>query len=168
MFGVFIGEHDNKIDTKGRLSIPADFRRELEERDPKWEGGKNASMAIVYGDARRNYLEVFTVDDIKRVHAQIARLPRGSKKRFALQKLYGHQAMLTSVDETGRIVLPARLRDKLGLDGRALVVGNGETFMIWKPETYEGEGLGGLMDDEDYDPDLDPSAYLPGDEDVGL
>lgn len=160
MFGVFIGEHDNKIDAKGRLSIPADFRRELEEGDPKWEPGQNASMVMVYGNHRRNYIEVFRITDLQRVFAEIRTMPRGSKKRRDLERLYFQQAAPATVDETGRIVLGARLREKLGLDGRALVVGNGETFMIWNPDTYETDGLAGLADEPDYDPDLDPSVYL--------
>lgn len=162
MLGVFIGEHDNKIDAKGRLSIPAEFRRELEEADPKWESGKPARMVVVYGDERRNYLEVFSIADLQRVHAQIARLPRGSRKRFELQKLYAHQVVMATVDETGRIVLNQKLRNKLGLEDRALVVGNGETFMIWQPDTYNNDGMPGLLDDEDFDPALDPSTWLPG------
>lgn len=165
MFGVFIGEHENKIDSKYRLSIPADFRRELEEGDPKWEPGKNASMAIVYGDARRKHLEVFTLKDLMRVHLMIRKMPRGSAKRAALQRLYATQAITATLDETGRIVLPARVRDKLGLNGTATVVGNGETFEIWHPDTYAAEQDSLLRVDDDFDPELDPSVYLPGDED---
>ena len=46
-------------------------------------------------------------------------------------------AVLT-VDETGRIVLPAKLRQKIGIEGEAYFIAMGDTFQIWKPETYEG------------------------------
>ncbi|WP_108483437.1 division/cell wall cluster transcriptional repressor MraZ [Oceaniglobus ichthyenteri] len=165
MFDVFIGEHENKIDSKARLSIPADFRRVLEEGDPKWEPGKNATMVIVYGDHRRNYLEVFPVTDVMKLYKLISKMPRGSKKRDALQKLYASQSVTATLDETGRIVLSAKLRQKLGLDGAAAIVGYGDTFQIWKPETYAEDAAALLREDEDFDPDLDPSVYLPGDED---
>lgn len=165
MLGVFIGEHDNKIDTKGRVSIPADFRRELEEGDPKWEPGKNASMAIVYGDHKRSHLEVFTLNDLMGVHKAIAKKPRGSAQRIALQKLYGAQTMIVTLDETGRIVLNAKLRTKLGLEDKAFVVGNLATFQIWHPDTYNSETMAQRGADEDFDPDADPSIYLPGEED---
>ena len=87
MFGVFIGEHDNKVDDKGRVSIPADFRRVLEDEDPRWESGKNPQMVIVYGDQRRNHLEVFTVEGLTAVHSKIKKMARGSKKRAELQRL---------------------------------------------------------------------------------
>ena len=167
MFGVFIGEHDNKVDGKGRVSIPADFRRVLEEADPKWEAGRNPSMVIVYGGEKRNYLEIFTIADMKALSAKIARMPRGSRKRADLQQLYFSQAQVTTVDDTGRIVLSGKMRTKLGIGEAAKVVGNGETFLIWKPETYEIDGMAGLREEDDYDPEADPSIYLPGDEIAG-
>ena len=165
LFDVFIGTHENKVDTKGRVSIPAEFRRILEQGDPSWESGKNPTMVLVYGDARRDYIEVFSVADLKKIHRQIARMPRGSKKRAELQKLYGHQVAPAQVDETGRIVLTSKLRDKVGIADKALIVGNGESFMIWRPETYEADGLSNLHEDDDYDSAADPSVWLPADDD---
>ncbi|WP_102107573.1 division/cell wall cluster transcriptional repressor MraZ [Oceaniglobus roseus] len=165
MLEVFIGEHDNKIDTKGRMSVPADFRRVLEEGDPKWEPGKNASMAIVHGTEARNYLEVFTMTSFERVHKKISKLPPASKQRRALEILYAAKTVTATLDETGRIVLPARLRDKLNLQGAVKIVGSGQTFKIWEPAVYEAENAMQLMEDEDFDPNVDASVYLPGDED---
>ena len=48
----FRGEAENKVDAKGRISIPAPFRRILEEGDPDWSSGLNPNLVIVYG--RRN------------------------------------------------------------------------------------------------------------------
>lgn len=163
MLGVFIGEHENKIDSKFRLSIPVDFRRELEEGDPKWEPGGKASMAIVYGDHRRDHAEVFTIRALMKVLAQIARMPRGSRNRAELQKLYAHQTVTPTLDETGRIVLPPKVREKLKLDGKAVVVGNLDTFLIYHPDIYEAGPSDSLAKTEDFDPDLDPSVYLPAD-----
>ncbi|MEM7295802.1 MAG: division/cell wall cluster transcriptional repressor MraZ [Pseudomonadota bacterium] len=158
----FRGESQHKVDGKGRVSIPALFRRVLEAGDPDWTEGLNPQLIIVYGDHRRDYLECFTAEAIAEVDAKIARLPRGSAKRKALQRLYNGQAFPTSVDETGRLVLPAKLREKIALDAEAYFVGNGDTFEIWKPETYSSEI--DTAAEDDFDPDLDPSFYLDGDE----
>ena len=45
----FRGEAENKVDSKGRVSIPAPFRRVLEEGDPDWSNGVNPNFVIVYG-----------------------------------------------------------------------------------------------------------------------
>ena len=157
----FRGESHHKVDTKGRVSIPALFRRVLEAGDPDWTDGLNPQVVIVYGDERRNYLECFTAEAIEEVDAKIARLPRGSARRRGLQRLYNGQSFPTTVDETGRLVLPAKLRQKIGLDAEAFFIGNGDTFEIWEPGAFDAQAAEGGGDD-DFDPDIDPSIYLDG------
>lgn len=160
----FRGESHHKVDNKGRVSIPASFRRVLEAGDPSWTEGLSPELVIVYGDDRRRHLECFTMKAIADVERRIEKLPRGDKRRKAMQRLYNTQSLLTSVDETGRLVLPAKLRDKTSLEGMAFFAGNGDTFEIWKPETYEAEMDAELEADDEFDPHADPSVYLDGEE----
>lgn len=133
----FRGESTPKVDGKGRVSIPALFRRVLEVSDPDWTEGLNPNLVIVYGDERRKYLECYTMEAIYEVDDEIASMPRGSIERGLLERLINGQSFPTSVDETGRLVLPAMLRKKIGLDNEAFFISSGDTFQIWKPETYE-------------------------------
>ena len=113
----FRGESQHKVDTKGRVSIPASFRRVLESGDTNWQSGNNPELVIVYGDDDRKFLECYTIEAIDEVDAKIDALPRGSMPRKALQKLFHGHSFPTTVDETGRLVLPAKLRNKIGLKG---------------------------------------------------
>lgn len=135
----FRGEGLHKVDTKGRVSIPAHFRRVLEAGDPAWTEGKVPEFVIVYGDHRRKYLECYTIDAANEVDAKIDGMPRGSKERRMLEKLFNGQSLPTTVDDTGRIVLPAKLRQKIGLSGEAYFIASGDTFQIWNPETYDAQ-----------------------------
>ena len=135
----FRGESQHKVDTKGRVSIPASFRRVLEASDPSWKSGETPELVIVYGDHRRSYLECYTMAAIEEVDAKIDALPRGSMERKMLQALFHGQSFPTTVDETGRLVLPAKLRGKIDLDNEAFFIGMGDTFQIWQPETYDTE-----------------------------
>ena len=153
----FRGESHHKVDGKGRVSIPASFRRVLEAGDPAWTEGLNPELVIVYGDHRRAYLECYTMDAIAEVDAKIDALPRGSMERKMLQRLFHGQSFPTAVDETGRLVLPAKLRQKIDLQDEAFFIAAGDTFQIWKPETYEQEELAktdAWLDDlpDDFDP----------------
>ncbi|WP_255449549.1 division/cell wall cluster transcriptional repressor MraZ [Shimia ponticola] len=151
------------MDTKGRVSIPASFRRVLEQSDPAWTDGLNPELVIVYGDHRRNYLECYTIDAINEVDDKIDALPRGSVQRKMLQRLFHGQSFPTNVDETGRLVLPAKLREKIGLEKEAFFIAAGDTFQIWKPETYEEEELSKTEAWLDELPDdFDPLSYLDG------
>jgi MraZ protein len=159
---MFRGESRNKVDSKGRMSIPAKFRRVLEAGDPEWKSGANPNLVIVYGGKTRDFLECFTVEAMNDVVGRIMKMPRGSKKRQALSKLYLTQSIDAAVDETGRIVLPKEQRDKIGLVDMAVFAGKGDTFEIWTPDAYDE--VDALEADEDFDPDADPSIYLDGDE----
>jgi len=135
----FRGEFHQKVDGKGRVSIPASFRRVLEAGDPSWTPDNDPEIIIVYGDHRRKFLECYTVDAANEVDAKIERLPRGSIERRMLETLFNGQSLATTIDSTGRIVLPQKLRDKIGipLGSDAYMIATGDTFQIWKPETYE-------------------------------
>lgn len=148
------------------MSIPAPFRRVLEAGDPNWKSGENPNLVIVYGGKTRRYLECFTMDAIADVESRIMKRGRGDPRRKAMSQLYITQAVDASVDDTGRLVLPKNLRDKIDLSGVAYFAGNGDTFEIWKPETHEAEMDAELQADDDFDPDTDASAYLDGDEGV--
>ena len=133
----FRGEFHQKVDGKGRVSIPAHFRRVLEAGDPTWTDGKVPELVVVYGDHRRQYLECYTIDAASEVDAKIDQMKRGSIERRMLEKLFNGQSLQTNIDDTGRIVLPAKLRAKIGLEGEAYFIATGDTFQIWNPGTYE-------------------------------
>jgi len=136
---MFRGEFHQKVDGKGRVSIPASFRRVLEAGDPDWSPNADPQVVIVYGDHRRKYLECYTMDAIAEVDQIIASKPRGSTERKLLQTLFSGQSLTTTIDNTGRIVLPQKLRDKIGVGAgdEAYMIATGDTFQIWNPETYE-------------------------------
>jgi MraZ protein len=157
----FRGESHQKVDAKGRVSFPALFRRVLESGDPDWKEGLRPQMVIVYGDHRRKFLECYTIDAITEVDAKIDNLPRGSEGRRVLEHMINGQSLPTDVDKDGRLVLPQKLREKIGLDKEAFFIASGDTFQIWKPETYEGLQLTKTSAWLDSQPeDFDPLSLL--------
>ncbi|WP_185962197.1 division/cell wall cluster transcriptional repressor MraZ [Palleronia caenipelagi] len=162
MVDVFIGSHENKIDSKGRLSIPADFRKILDKRDPDRDAEELPRFVLLFGAGFRDYLEAVPMARLAQVHRQIKRLPPGDPRRKALERLYYQDAQRFVLDDTGRIVLPARARAVLGGAERALVVGCGEIFYI-QPFTDDSDPLPEADSSIGYDPATDPSAYLSGD-----
>ena len=157
----FRGESHQKVDSKGRVSIPALFRRVVEQGDPNYIEGLNPELVIVYGDHRRNYLECYTIQAIDEVDLKIDALPRGSMERQMLQRLFHGQSFPTMVDETGRLVLPSKLRKKINLEAEAFFIAAGDTFQIWKTETYQSEELSKTEAWLDGLPEnFDPLVYL--------
>ncbi|WP_116133934.1 division/cell wall cluster transcriptional repressor MraZ [Tropicimonas sp. IMCC34043] len=137
---MFRGQGRHKIDAKGRVSIPATFRRVLEANDPDWTDGLAPNLVIHYGIAARDgCLECYTMAAASEVDAKIAALQRGSENRRALEAYFNAQSLPASVDDTGRLVLSQSLRDMIGLKDEALFVAASDTFKIWNPERYEHE-----------------------------
>ncbi|MFN3954747.1 MAG: division/cell wall cluster transcriptional repressor MraZ [Pararhodobacter sp.] len=135
----FRGEYHQKVDGKGRVSIPALFRRVIEAADPDWREGLRPNLVIVYGTATQPQLDCYTIEAIDEIDRRIDRMKPGSMERKMLERIYHGHSLPAQVDEDGRIVLPARLRDKTGLEGEAFFIASGDHFQIWKPETYEAE-----------------------------
>jgi MraZ protein len=103
------------------------------------------------------------MEAIDEVDAKIDALPRGSMQRRMLQRMFHGLSHPTNVDETGRLVLPAKLRNKIDLEGEAFFIAAGDTFQIWKPETYEAEELAKAEEWlDDLPDDFDPMVYLDG------
>lgn len=156
----FRGESTHKVDAKGRVSIPAPFRRVLEEGDPDWHEGLNPNMVLVYGGKSRNYIEGYTMKSMDDVDDLIAGLQRGSQRRRALELMFSGQSVQLSVDETGRLVLSPKLREKINIKSEAIFVATGDTFQIWEPSAYD-DYVTSLEDwvEEEVD-DVDPLTLL--------
>jgi MraZ protein len=158
---MFIGEHTFKVDGKGRVSIPADFRHELTEGDPLAAASGRPRMVIVYGHTTQKQLIVYTFDGFKALAEEIRALPRGSKRRKIMERMILNLARTTELDNDGRFVLPQMLRDKIQLDGNAYFAGMGETFEIWKPETFDEENAQFAEEwIEEMGPGADPLSLL--------
>ena len=135
----FRGEAENKVDAKGRISIPAPFRRILEEGDPDWSSGLNPNLVIVYGRRNRKCLEGYSPRSIEIVDNLISNLPRYSNEREILERLLNSQSVQVQLDENGRIILPLKLRKLVDIESTAMFVGMGEKFQIWHPDNYTND-----------------------------
>ena len=135
----FQGESLNKVDGKGRVSIPVKFRRVLQNCDMEYGPGGQPRLYIAYGDPNKNYLECLSGNAFDAIDAIIQTQQPGSKIKRALSFLYYTKCEATHLDDTGRMVIPQAARDKIGLGEEALFEGHGEQFHILNPETSGAE-----------------------------
>ena len=149
----FRGESTNKVDAKGRVSVPASFRRVLEAGDPDWTEGQAPKFTIIYGGKTQKHLEVYTQTAMADVDARIALLPRGSHQRRALERIFTGQALQATTDDAGRLILPLNLREKIGITDQAYFTAALDTFQIWNPDAFE-----------DKDSDLDEWIEAQGED----
>lgn len=116
----------NRIDAKGRVSVPAAFRGVV-----KSEGGSGVVCFPSFADQA---IEGCTMGQIEIFSTIIDELPPFSEERDALAaQILGHSHELT-FDGEGRIKLPEDLISHAGIDKEVLFVGLGRKFQIWCPE----------------------------------
>ena len=135
---MLVGKHVNKIDRKGRVSVPKSFRENLVDPEnnliylfpsfnyPAIEGCDQAFMNLI-GDSIED-LELF------------------SKDRDELASFIIENACPLSIDPEGRIVIPVDLLKEVGITDQAVFVGRGRgQFQIWNPDAY-AEHRGSTME----------------------
>jgi MraZ protein len=123
---VFKGTYNHRIDPKGRLPVPAAFRRALAERG-------SADLVVTPLD---QCLACYPRDEWEKLESQLEALPAFSKQVKALTRLLASRAVDCSLDVQGRILLPAALRAPAGLVQDVLVVGVLNRFEVWAPDAW--------------------------------
>ena len=123
---LFLSTFENRIDKKGRLSVPAPFRAVLEHRcDPLFLFKSLTEPCLEGCGAGRIEKIVDAIDSMDSLSGEVATL----------------QTMLSSaqemrLDAEGRIMLSDDFIEFAGLDKTALYAGIGHSFQIWLPERY--------------------------------
>jgi MraZ protein len=126
----FVSTFTNKIDAKGRVSVPASFRTTL-ERDG-YAGG-----IYCYPSLDAPALDAGGQSLAQKIDGLLDGLPDYSDERDELSvALYGDVQIL-AIDQDGRIVLPEGLRTHAGVTTHITFVGLGTKFQMWEPARFE-------------------------------
>ena len=127
---LFLSTFVNKVDRKGRVSVPAPFRAEL--------ASQSFAGIVVFRAINYAALEASGIDRIEDLTSRLEALPEFSEEREAISAIFADVQQLP-FDGEGRIGLPPELCEHAGivLEGSAAFVGNGRTFQIWEPGRFE-------------------------------
>jgi MraZ protein len=110
---VFRGSHIARVDEKGRLKIPAEFKRLLDEK-------YGAGFFITSFDGER--AEIFPMQEWEKIETEMAARPSSPQKSKFLE-VTNYYGQVVEMDGQGRLLLPQNLRDKAGLAGDLAVMG---------------------------------------------
>jgi MraZ protein len=131
----FVSTFTNRIDAKGRVSIPASFRAVLDRDGATAAGGVGGIYCYPSLDAAA--LDAGGERLARKIDGLLAGLPDYSDERDQLSvALYGDVQIL-AIDGDGRIVLPEGLRAHGHFSTQVAFVGLGDKFQMWEPERFE-------------------------------
>ena len=126
---MFLSSYENKIDKKGRVSVPASFRSFLTTQ------GYNGFIS--YPSFSNPALECCTQDRIEKLSNSIDTLnPFEEKKDYFATSILSESINL-QFDSEGRISLTSKLLKHAKIKNNMLFVGQGKTFQIWEPTAFE-------------------------------
>lgn len=131
---LFIGTHQNKLDAKGRVSIPAQFRSVLKKNSHAGEGAATATMYL-RPSHQHACIEGWTELGFEALSEPVARGYNqfSAEHEDFVMALFGDACSLET-DKEGRILLPADLVTHASLKDNVTFIGARNTFQIWEPE----------------------------------
>ena len=126
---MFLSTYENRLDKKGRVSVPASFRSHLSNL------GYNG--VVCYPSFNNQSIEAWPQDRIEKISNTIDALnPFEEKKDYFATSILSESINL-QFDSEGRITLTLKLLKHAKIKNSMLFVGQGKTFQIWEPTIFE-------------------------------
>ena len=123
----FIGRYLNKVDKKGRVSVPAGWRPSLISND--------FSGIIAQSSLSEKAIDAYPRDYLELLQGKLdLNDPLLEENEYESTVLFGGSVL--SFDSEGRVVLSDSLRNEINLASEALFVGMGRRFRIWNPKIF--------------------------------
>ena len=128
---MFRGNHPARVDEKGRLKVPAEFKRVVDE---KYSGGQYYITSL---DGKR--AQIYPFEEWQRIEEKLARLStfNPTKKKFLDRTNYYGQVV--EIDNQGRLLVPSLLREAAQVKGEVAVVGMLTYLEVRNLEAYRKE-----------------------------
>ena len=126
---MFLSSYENKLDKKGRVSVPASFRSHLSS------SGYNGFIA--YPSFNHEALEACSEDRIEKISNTIDSLNPFEEKRDFFATSVLSESISLQFDSEGRVSIPEKLLNHAKMKNNILFVGLGKTFQIWEPKSFE-------------------------------
>jgi MraZ protein len=126
---LFLSTYENKLDNKGRVSIPATFRAALPL--------SLFNGVVLFRSHKCAALEGCGMDRMEKLSASVDALDLFSDAHDDLSATIFADAHPLNLDKDGRITLPQHLLDHAGIKDRVLFVGAGPVFRLWEPVGFK-------------------------------
>ncbi|MDI9634537.1 division/cell wall cluster transcriptional repressor MraZ [Kamptonema cortianum] len=126
---LFLSTFINKLDKKGRVSVPASFRLAL--------SGQSFQGIVAFRSYKLSAVEGMGIDRMQRLSDSVDQLDLFSETQDDLTATIFADSQMLSLDGDGRIILPSLLLDHAKIKEEVAFVGRGATFQIWNPMLFE-------------------------------
>jgi MraZ protein len=138
---MFRGNYPTRMDDKGRLKVPADFKHEIEER---------YGAAKFYVTSRNGKVaEVYPMEEWEKIEARLDKLPTTNPSVQKFLDNTNYYGQVVEMDGQGRLLMPGLLREAANLQGEVAVVGRLRFLLVRNNEAYKKHVEENPVTDED-------------------
>lgn len=123
---MFRGQYEHALDGKGRVALPAAFRRELAERGDE--------LLVVTPHIRERCLVAYPRTSWAEFEARLVQASRTDPRVSEVKRLVVGRAVDCPVDKVGRVLLPDKLRKPLGIERDLVWMGQLDCIEVWEPK----------------------------------
>ena len=127
---MFRGNHPTRVDEKGRLKVPADFKRLIDEK-------YGLQFYITSVDGQR--AQVYPFEEWQRIEEKLARLSNFNPTKKKLLNRTNYYGQVVEMDAQGRVLIPTILRQAAQLRGEVAVLGNLTYLEVRNMEAFRKE-----------------------------
>ena len=138
---VLMGHAPATVDDKGRLKVPADFRKVIEE-----QYGRDCFITSQDGERALIYPMSVWQD----ITARLAKVPSTSLAKQKLLERVNYYGQPSTLDAQGRVLVPAVLRDVASIKEDVVVIGNQDHLIVWNEDKIQKRLSQSPMTPEDY------------------
>ena len=125
---LFLSSYENRLDTKGRISVPASFRASVMN--------ENFAGVVLYRSFTNNCIEGMTMSRMEQMANATDKMGVFDSELDDLSAMLFADARPLAFDVTGRVVIPADLLEHADIKDTAVFVGRGNSFQIWNPDAF--------------------------------
>lgn len=111
---MFRGNHPTRVDEKGRLKLPAEFKRQIDE-------SYGSQFYITSKDGR--VAEIHPLQEWEKFEKKLAEIPNFNSAKKKLLDRLNYFGQMAEMDAQGRVLLPQILREQAGVMGDVVVFG---------------------------------------------
>ena len=138
---VLMGHAPATIDDKGRLKVPASFRKVIEEKYGR-------DCFITSTDGRRAL--VYPLPVWFDYQERLARVPSASMAKAKFMERVNYFGQVSSIDAQGRVLVPNILREVAGIKDDVVVIGNQDHLIVWNEGRIQKRLEEAPLTDEDF------------------
>ena len=126
---MFISTYENKLDKKGRVSVPASYRSHL--------SAHGYSGVICYPSFTNSSIEFCPQDRLQKIIDTIDTLNPFEENRDIFSTSILANSFQLNFDSEGRVTIPDKFLTHSGIKEKVLFVGQGKTFQMWEPTAFK-------------------------------